>query len=208
MRYLQIMRYHHDMQTEPLDLSNKPPQSPSSIRRSVSINDSLPPLHNSVAKICPILDSSNLTLYLYEPVKIITQPKTQWHYRSIKDLAKNHIPLLSGDGPQRTPMRVTVPKQSSRPMYLCVTVVTCDYQPHDSKIIVPQKTRMRTDQLTHDNNLHCFNFNECNSTDYFDPVRKHVYLQITAEEHKAQLKEYAIDFLFLNDFIIAFTYYI
>ena len=74
-------------------------------------------------------------------------------------------------------------------MYLCIQVVTCDYQPHDSKVIVPHKTRVQIDQLTHDNKLHCLNFNECNSTDYFDPVRKHVYLQITAEEHRAQLKE-------------------
>ncbi|CAF3318875.1 unnamed protein product [Rotaria sp. Silwood2] len=186
IHYLQIVRYYNDVQTAPLDLSNKPPQSPSNIRRSMSVNDLLPSLHDSVAKIYPILGSSNPIDYRYKPVMIIIPPKTQWHYRSIKDLAKNHIPLLSGDGPQRTPIRVT---QSSQPMYLCIEVVTCDYQPHDSKVIVPHKTRVRADQLTHDNNLHCLNFNECNSTDYFDPVRKHVYLQITAEEHRAQLKE-------------------
>jgi hypothetical protein len=46
--------------------------------------------------------------YLYEEPKIVTQPKSEWHYRSIKDLAKKHIPFVSGDGPQRTPVRVRV----------------------------------------------------------------------------------------------------
>lgn len=44
----------------------------------------------------------------YEPPVIVTQPKNEWHYRSIKDLAKNHLPYLAGNGPQRTPVRVAV----------------------------------------------------------------------------------------------------
>jgi hypothetical protein len=44
----------------------------------------------------------------YEPPLIITEPKRDWHYRSIKDLAKKHLPYLPGIGPQRTPIRVTV----------------------------------------------------------------------------------------------------
>ena len=42
------------------------------------------------------------------PPLVVTQPKREWHYRSLKDLAKNHLPYLSGIGPQRTPVRVTV----------------------------------------------------------------------------------------------------
>jgi hypothetical protein len=45
---------------------------------------------------------------VYEPPEIITQPKNEWHYRSIKDLAKKHLPYLAGNGPQRTPIRVKV----------------------------------------------------------------------------------------------------
>lgn len=44
----------------------------------------------------------------FKPPKVVTEPKREWHYRSIKDLAKNHLPYLSGIGPQRTPIRVTV----------------------------------------------------------------------------------------------------
>jgi len=44
----------------------------------------------------------------YEPPEVITQPKREWHYRSIKDLAKNHLPYVAGNGPQRTPIRVKV----------------------------------------------------------------------------------------------------
>lgn len=40
--------------------------------------------------------------------EIVIQPKTEWHYRNIRDLANKHIPLLSGDGPQRTPIRIRV----------------------------------------------------------------------------------------------------
>lgn len=44
----------------------------------------------------------------YEAPTILTPPKRQWHYRSTRDLAKKHIPFVSGDGPQRTPIRVKV----------------------------------------------------------------------------------------------------
>ena len=42
------------------------------------------------------------------PPEILIEPKTEWHYRNMKDLAIQHIPLLSGVGPQRTPIRVSV----------------------------------------------------------------------------------------------------
>jgi hypothetical protein len=74
-------------------------------------------------------------------------------------------------------------------MYLGIAVVTYDGQYHDSKIIVPAKTKVNTDNLSHDNNLNCLLFDECNPTHYFHPITKHVYLQITEEEHSAQLKE-------------------
>jgi hypothetical protein len=74
-------------------------------------------------------------------------------------------------------------------MYLGVSVVTHDGQPHDSKVIVPAKTKVNTEHLSHDNNLNRLQFDECNSTDYFHPTTRHVYLQINDEEHMAQLKE-------------------
>jgi hypothetical protein len=45
---------------------------------------------------------------LLEAPRIITEPKTEWHYRSMKDLANKHLPCLAGNGPQRTPIRVSV----------------------------------------------------------------------------------------------------
>ncbi|CAF4656537.1 unnamed protein product [Rotaria sp. Silwood1] len=53
-------------------------------------------------------DRQMLLSHLYDAPKLLTEPKLDWHYRSIKDLAKKHIPFLSGDGPQRTPIRITV----------------------------------------------------------------------------------------------------
>lgn len=46
--------------------------------------------------------------YSYDAPSILIQPKSEWHYRNLRDLASKHIPLLSGHGPQRTPIRVTV----------------------------------------------------------------------------------------------------
>lgn len=74
-------------------------------------------------------------------------------------------------------------------MYLVVAVRTIDQRPHDSKVIVPQKTRVLIEKLSHDNNLGCLDFTECNGKDYFDPNTRFVYLEITREEHRAQLKE-------------------
>jgi len=73
--------YPQTSYTSPLDLSMKP-------RR---INDR----QMSIENAC-------------EPPEIIIQPKSEWHYRSAKDLANNHLPLLAGNGPQRTPIRVKV----------------------------------------------------------------------------------------------------
>ncbi|CAF3569903.1 unnamed protein product [Rotaria sp. Silwood1] len=70
--------------------------------------------------------------------------------------------------------------------------MTHDMQPHESKVVVPPKTIVRMDQLSQDNNLSCLNFDECNSTDYFDPITRQIYLQITPAEHSAQLKEIRI----------------
>jgi hypothetical protein len=74
-------------------------------------------------------------------------------------------------------------------MYLGITVVTHDGQFHDSKVIVPAKTKVNVNCPSHDNNLNSLQFDECNSTDRFDPVSRSVYLKITQEEHKAELKE-------------------
>jgi hypothetical protein len=74
-------------------------------------------------------------------------------------------------------------------MYLGIAVVTHDRKFHDSKVIVPAKTIVNTNYLSHDNNLNCLVFDQCNPTDYFHPVTKHVYLPINTKEHKAQLKE-------------------
>jgi hypothetical protein len=44
----------------------------------------------------------------HEEPMIIIQPKAEWHYRNMKDLAKKRHPFLAGDGPQRTLPRVKV----------------------------------------------------------------------------------------------------
>jgi hypothetical protein len=74
-------------------------------------------------------------------------------------------------------------------MYLAISVVTYDGKPHDSKVIVPAKTKVDMEHISHDNNLNCLQFHECHLTDHFQPATRHVYLQINEDEHKEQLKE-------------------
>ena len=92
------------IQTSPLDLSIKRPffhpqrsSSPSERRAR--------PTHTLTESMC--LEDS------FDSPKVFTQPKAEWHYRSLKDLQKKHLPYLAGIGPQRTPIRVTVSRCSS-----------------------------------------------------------------------------------------------
>jgi hypothetical protein len=88
------------VQTSPLDLSIKKerfsyPQRPTS-----------PP--NSCTKTTFTYDRQMSMENYLGPPKVITEPKKEWHYRSLKDLQKKHLPYLAGIGPQRTPIRVSV----------------------------------------------------------------------------------------------------
>ncbi len=44
----------------------------------------------------------------YPKPDVIIQPKEEWHRRYMKDVGTRVMPLLSGDGSQRTPIRVKV----------------------------------------------------------------------------------------------------
>ncbi len=48
-----------------------------------------------------------LRICLNPPI-VTTEPKDEWHSRTIKELKNHKNPLLSGEGPQRTPIRVEV----------------------------------------------------------------------------------------------------
>lgn len=124
-----------------------------------------------------------------KPPRVITSPKREWHYRSIKDLAKNHLPYLSGIGPQRTPVRVTVPPAIHKEMYLAIGLRTIDNEPHPSKVIVPAKTYVNTEHLSHDNDLNCLLFDQCNPKDYFKEDERTIYSEITPNEHQVGYKE-------------------
>jgi hypothetical protein len=78
---------------------------------------------------------------------------------------------------------------SDTQLYLGIAVMTFDNEPHPSKVIVPAKTKVNTEYPFRDNNLDCLQFDECNSTDYFDPVTKCIYSKISSKEHEAQCKE-------------------
>jgi hypothetical protein len=75
-----------------------------------SVNVQLPtPTHLSNTIQVPQVTSIITPIqHQYDAPEILTQPKKEWHYRNMKDLGKERIPLLAGDGPQRTLIRVKV----------------------------------------------------------------------------------------------------
>ena len=74
-------------------------------------------------------------------------------------------------------------------MYLGVKIQTHDNRDHRLKILVPENTYVNTDFFYNDNDLNRLQFDRCNQTDYFDPVNKYVYLEVSSTEHEAQEKE-------------------
>ncbi len=99
--------FGNDSQTSPLDLSRTSIHFPPS-HQTVSIERS-----TSSSSDLSVKDSDNHSRQMsvdcsYNQPEILTPPKAEWHYRNKRDLAKGHIPFLSGDGPQRTPIRVMV----------------------------------------------------------------------------------------------------
>lgn len=99
--------YGNDSQTSPLDLSITSIRFPA-IRRTTASDDSMSSStdlsinNNNIYSRQISIDCS------YDKPTILTPPKSEWHYRSKRDLAKEHIPFLPGDGPQRTPIRLKV----------------------------------------------------------------------------------------------------
>ncbi|CAF3645022.1 unnamed protein product [Rotaria sordida] len=124
-----------------------------------------------------------------EAPNILNKPKKDWHYRNMRDLAKNRIPLLAGDGPQRSLIRVKVPLKRNYPMYLGIKVQTYDNREHCLKIPVPEGTTVNMDSFCNDNNLNRLQFDQCTPTDYFDSENRYVYSEISSEEHEAREKE-------------------
>lgn len=124
--------------------------------------------------------------------EIVIQPKTEWHYRNIRDLANKHIPLLSGDGPQRTPIRIRVPKLPNVDFYLSIRILDIQGNHHQSKVIIPAKTSVKTSQLGHENNLDCLEFEKCNPNDSCLPWQGHIISRVSIEEQQLGYKDVRI----------------
>ncbi|CAF1364254.1 unnamed protein product [Rotaria magnacalcarata] len=127
--------------------------------------------------------------FQYNAPPIKTQPKQDWHYRSMKDLGRTGFPIIAGVGPQRTLISVKVPPQMNDKMYLGIKIVTYNDREHRSKVPVPKGTTVDVTDFSKDNNLNRLQFFQCNQTDYFDPNNRYVYSDITADEHQAERKE-------------------
>lgn len=96
-----------NLQTPPIDFSRTGPYFPRP-QQAVFVAD-LTPSPTDITPRISFTDSQQMSVDCsYEEPTIITPPKPEWHYRSTRDLAKKHIPFISGDGPQRTPIRIKV----------------------------------------------------------------------------------------------------
>jgi len=73
-------------------------------------NVSLLPLNHlsTTTQVTPIIKGPALPQFSYAEPEIIIQPKEEWHRRYMRDVGKRKMPLLSGDGPQRTSIPVKV----------------------------------------------------------------------------------------------------
>lgn len=135
---------------------------------------------------------SQLPIFLFQAPVILTQPKSEWHYRNIRDLANKHIPLLSGEGPQRTPIRIQIPQQLNFELYLSIRNLDINGHPHRSKMIIPAKTTVNMEKLNHENNLECLQFDQCDPNDRCFAGDAHIISKITPEDHRAQMKDIRI----------------
>ncbi|CAF4339599.1 unnamed protein product [Rotaria sp. Silwood2] len=147
---------------------------------------------SSATENFPTTSTSTLLSDKCKAPKILNQPKNKWHYRNMKDLGKKQIPLLAGDGPQRTLIRVKVPPKRTDSMYLGIKVQTYNNHDHRSKVPVPEGTTVNMDLFSNDNNLNRLQFDQCDSADYFDPVHRYVYSKISLTEHDAKEKDVRI----------------
>jgi hypothetical protein len=74
-------------------------------------------------------------------------------------------------------------------MYLAIAIRTILNEPHPSKVIVPAKTYVNAQHLTHDNNLDCLRFDRCSAMDHFDVENRYIYSKISSTEHQVGYKE-------------------
>jgi hypothetical protein len=74
-------------------------------------------------------------------------------------------------------------------LYLGIAIVTVDREPHPSKVIVPAKTKVNAEHLSHSNNLDYLQFDECNPADYTDVRKRCIYSEISSTEHHSGCKE-------------------
>jgi hypothetical protein len=56
-------------------------------------------------------------------------------------------------------------------------------------MVVPAQTIVIEDRLSHENDLNCLDFANCDPSHEFDPESNSVYMKITDEEHAARCKE-------------------
>jgi hypothetical protein len=74
-------------------------------------------------------------------------------------------------------------------LYLGIAITTVDNEPHPSKVIVPAKTKVNTEHLSHNNNLSYLQFDECNPTDIPDVENRCIYSEISPAEYQIERKE-------------------
>ncbi len=77
-------------------------------QNSTNVQPSIPTHLSNTIQVLQTTAVNTPTQFQYDAPEISIQPKPKWHYRNMKDLGKQEIPLLPGDGPQRTLIQVKV----------------------------------------------------------------------------------------------------
>ncbi|CAF0782970.1 unnamed protein product [Adineta steineri] len=134
----------------------------------------------------------------YDPPTMDKPLKSPFHPRTLKEYAAtSSSPVQSVRSKQREPLHIGVPPDDDTQLYLAMETVTDtdDNEAHVSKFLVPDKTKLKDENLINMNDLRCLNFDKCHKDYTFNNDTKQLYAKISSQERDALQKDIRIHML-------------
>ncbi|CAF0937124.1 unnamed protein product [Adineta steineri] len=145
-----------------------------------------------------IPDQSPNVSRTYDPPTMDKPLKSPFHPRTLKEYAAtSSSPVQSVRSKQREPLHIGVPPDDDTQLYLAMETVTDtdDNEAHASKFLVPDKTKLKDENLINMNDLRCLNFDKCHKDYTFNNDTKQLYAKISSQERRAYQKDIRIHML-------------
>ncbi|CAF0808229.1 unnamed protein product [Adineta steineri] len=153
---------------------------------------------NPILLDVPIPDQSPNVSRTYDPPTMDKPLKSPFHPRTLKEYAAtSSSPVQSVRSKQREPLHIGVPPDDDTQLYLAMEAVTDtdDNEGHVSKFLVPDKTKLKDENLINMNDLRCLNFDKCHKDYTFNNDTKQLYAKISSQERDALQKDIRIHML-------------